>query len=285
MKRKTIITTLCLFAAGTAANAEPGLNPREGGFTWTRTDRFAAGSLGIERSYDSRSAHPGILGLGWCSQLEWEVRTRDAVPRLFRCDRRESLPVRPEKDGFSIRWKNTLLTFDTGGRLSSLGPPSARWRVERDDRARISALRPTSGKAVLARYSPRTGLLEKLIRGGEGPVFEIRSNHLEAVRGTGTDELYLYNHFSNMIFARSGSREVRVSYDDLQDVVLTFAEKGCLTTASYSTRRESGVVRDRVVTLEKCPGKPAISQSRDFEYAPPRATSSTASPRSRKEKK
>ncbi|HRK09263.1 MAG TPA: hypothetical protein PLZ57_15955 [Pseudobdellovibrionaceae bacterium] len=215
----------------------------------------------LTRAYNSRARVVGLMGVGWCSNLEtliaWDDSQREPqAVKFIPCGRGEaqiftklndlrgryraedgSLLLR-EADG---RWRMDRFPFErfsAKGRLLQFASADGQvWRIEYDKSGAISVLDSARSKVVIERT--RENLL-KSIRMGASRVeydLDLASGQLKQVRRLTSllrdSESYSYSSEDLMRSLSRGGREWKFSYNERQWVMSVQEPQQCVVEIKY----------------------------------------------------
>jgi YD repeat-containing protein len=215
----------------------------------------------LTRAYNSRARVLGLMGVGWCSNLEtlitWDDSQREPqVVKFIPCGRGEaqiftklnkqrgryraedgSLLLR-EADG---RWRMDRFPFErfsAKGRLLQFASADGQvWRIEYDNSGAIAVLESARSKVVIERT--RDNLLKSFRMGASRVEYDLDlvSGQLKQVRRLTSllrdSESYSYSSEDLMRSLSRGGREWKFSYNERQSVMSVQEPQQCLVEVKY----------------------------------------------------
>ncbi|MBX2993666.1 MAG: hypothetical protein KF681_02560 [Bdellovibrionaceae bacterium] len=254
MKNKAMILLSMNLLLLTQENALADVNLQEGSYTLQRRDRVTFSStshLDLERHYSSRSNYKGVLGLGWCSVLEWRFFAEQRV--LQKCDSFEALPAKStrKKDDLHqvLASKTETLIFDASARLVGIEQRGQRFLLKRDLTGRATLIQNPKGLLAALNDSAALRSLTK-VTVGESEVLSFTYQNAQLSRVG--DDLYTYDASANMTRVYNKEDITRIEYDPVKDQVLLVADGFCESRYSYQTQDSLSHVRDQVQSTRAC---------------------------------
>lgn len=255
----------------------------------------------LTRAYNSRARAMGLMGVGWCSNLEtviaWDDSQREPQEvKFIPCGRGEaqiftklnefrgryraedgSLLLR-EADG---RWRMDRFPFErfsAKGRLLQFASADGQvWRIEYDKSGAISVLDSARSKVVIERT--RENLL-KSIRMGASRVeydLDLANGQLKQVRRLTSllrdSESYSYSSEDLMRSLSRGGREWKFSYNERQWVMNVQEPQQCVVEIKYR-QTDPGLVAQ---SHRHCGGREVASVGTVGSVGPPMSSNSSAS--------
>jgi len=270
MQTKWTLTVLLLFSL--QAMAEGQVDQQEGGFHWKKTDHLKINkisSLDLQREFNSRSNFRGLLGLGWCSELEWSLIQIPAYSFLKKCD--SFVPLAKEQvqtSGPLIKVElgaGGYLVFDDRGELRGLTDSAHKfWNL----RASPGQIRGPKGQILQLIRAKDTGALNEIALGSQTLLhFDYKLGQLSEVRFKHhLSELYSYDRFSNLTLVKIGNSTTQIQYDDERDLVAQVTDsQGCKLSYLYESSAKDGFLIDQVTELRRCGSRSATTKSQ-FQY-------------------
>lgn len=270
----TLLLTLPLvFLASEIASAE--VNLQEGSFNLERLDKihFSSNeSLGLTRSYSSRSTYRGLLDLGWCSQIEWKFFAKSRT--LQKCDDLELIEptqIQTKKDVVLVRTSpNQTLHFNARADLIAIEQKGKRYAFMRDLSGRATTILSPTGLPAAISTSPVLQRLTKIGSAGGVLSFSFEQNQLSQVQditNPQTKETYRYDDDSNMTFASSPVLpEMNITYDRVRDRVLSVQQALCTQHYLYRTVDLAVSVLDHIEITQVCQGQKRQVASTTYNY-------------------
>ena len=265
MKHKALLLLSVNVLLLTHEKALSDVNLQEGSFTLKRHDSLVyspTSTLKIERNYSSRSNHRGIMGLAWCSALEWKFYAKAKL--LEKCDNFEVLTASSIKTNgdrtLVLASKSETLIFDASTRLVAIEQNKQRFTVARDLTGRATGLLNSKGILWALMYG---GALQTMTRVSMNVGGEVRGSlsfsYDRAQLAKTNQESYRYDDSANLTHIKNNSlakeTHTTVQYDEIKDQVTSINEGSCQTTYQYQTQDLKTKVRDQVLRLTLCPGE------------------------------
>jgi hypothetical protein len=269
MKKAKCLLFAVVLGGGFPGFSQTQVNLQEGSFHWTTQDVFRFGrktTLQLERNYSSRSDFRGLLGRGWCSELEWTLVAQGKFALLMKCDQPEMLTA----DRFvvlpgTVRVKNgtQALFFHPNGKLESIEENGKRWFIQRDLKGR--PLLAQSGSSILQMIFSARDELTKIQTASETLGFEYADRLLRSATGAKA-QTYAYDEFENLTTLVVAGEKIEVRYDGLRDLALSIRAGGCEEAFEYGTTVQKNKVLDEVVHRFQCDKRAARVTRHRYEY-------------------
>ncbi|MFN7727664.1 MAG: DUF6531 domain-containing protein [Bdellovibrio sp.] len=241
------------------------VNLQEGSFTLKRHDNLVyspTSTLKLERTYSSRSNHQGILGLAWCSTLEWKFYAKAKL--LEKCDNFEVLAASSIKmngdRSLVLASKSETLVFDASTRLVAIEQNKNKFTVMRDLTGRATGLLNSKGILWALIYGDPLQTMTRVSMNVGGEVRGSLSFSYEGTQLAKTkQESYVYDAAANLTQVKNNFQQkeiqTKIQYDELKDQVIAVFEGTCQTTYKYHTQDSRTKVRDLVHRVTMCPGQ------------------------------
>ncbi|MCX7977795.1 MAG: hypothetical protein N2578_02205 [Bdellovibrionaceae bacterium] len=230
-----ILLMLFLIVPKSIAN----INLLTGGLEYRVEDQFFGGVLG--RTFFSRSLHKGILGKGWCSDLEIEINVEDKVVQCHGSIVSEYKrgKLKSNEKGYSWLFEGGVLEFDKKRKLIRLEKRGTLLIVSRSPFGQAVSLVTKKGFFDLSYTSD--GLLARIThKSREVMDWEY---HDDLLIRAGKNS-YNYDAFDNLIQSDSH----RWLYDELDRVVLV-TSAGCIENYRWLSSAKN---REEVIVYRRC---------------------------------
>ncbi len=280
---------------------EAKVDTQQGSFVFTTQDHWNfAGNLelSLQRSYSSRSDYRGILGMGWCSELDWQLVQAKGASLLMKCDDVEVHMEKPRKTvlGLEIKGGSRTWIFAKEGRLSAIRANQKVWLIHRDLKGLPVLIEVGHGQLLTLTYRNFSSSLEQAestfthlkyrneknlllsvvsktkplrslsnFKSVDVEDFDLRLAAPERSK-LNLEETYLYNSFGNLTQIQDAKKITEVRYEDLKDLALSLSDEGCLRVYSYKSREFTNRVEDEVEIQSNCAGKAIQLQHQYFSY-------------------
>jgi len=250
--------------------AQERINLQEGSFHYTHFDELKIGtgrSLVFERTYSSRSDFEGILGPGWCHELEWQLRAIDEGFELHLCDQVVGLKPSEVQTIFNqkrLTHEGQILTFDGQGWLTGISDHGWEWKIVRDPNGKLRSLKHgTEGLVQLSFVKAGQRLHGLKIFNHEIGYSYSQGKLSEAVAQA--TEPYAYDELDHLIRIGSGGF-LQMSFDPLYDRIVMIKKQGCQTEFRYQSSETATQVIDQVQVQKSCKAKTVDQHREVFEY-------------------
>lgn len=239
----------------------------------------------IKRTYQSRSTHKGLLGTGWCLEVEKKLRITEKEIVLQDCSN--------EKDTWYLKNKNYFANVNSPeDKIIKSGQSYWRFLKDKgfqkfDEQGLLKVFKDNTGKYFEISYEkglikeitvnnkykltmmmdPKLGKVARI----RGPrmaelLYLISAEHLTEVRqGKKTVLKYTYDEYDNMTSLKaSASGEETMKYDVTKDWLLEYSsQNGCTEKYSYTLSSPLHFL----TTLDKyCKGQLVTHLVYHFEY-------------------
>lgn len=250
----------------------------------------------LRRQYHSRSLHRGLLGFGWCSELEKELQItnqeiifKDCLlshqvsfkkldQKVFVSFDRHARLVRQTDRYIYFSKQGEVIHFNLDGRLIEIQRNHHKVELEYNQQNLLHKLRFTATKKqaeiVTVDIDPLSKRVRKLLLPADQEIsflyhqddlVEVKLNH-QAI------EDYAYDDFHNLTRAKTRSKEELMTYEQSQDLVTQLLDRqGCLINFSYQQITDRS---QQTVVEKKCPKQPSQRMKVSFRLKQQRAQDS-----------
>ena len=286
----SMVLSTILLSLASSSRSSGAINLREASYTHTALDLETSDGIAIRRHYNSRSARAGLVGYGWCLDIEANLkRISEQRWNLYECgpgaEIKRFAPDRTGEgwialDGERLKNENGDLVrkksdgiidrFDAEtGRLKTRTHPNGQVaRIKYDSLGRPSEIAARNSRSTLE-YDALTSFVARIrTKGQSAIVYRYRGRDLIQVEpAEGGDWRFTYDDLHNLTRVQSGTKILEeLLYDRDRDRVIGHRQNpGCGEAYSYSEDGDRLTQRFSAGVEARCPA--GTSKSRfEFQY-------------------